>query len=284
MAQLYEVKVKAIDFDAKTAVINVETIHPDALFFSDNLAFALRLVYDAAQGDSPIARNFDANCLFDDDWIGKNAKGYITKCELNEVRSSDDPKIKTSGNESYWFGENGHASATMTITFASGLWMKHLNAKSVWRSTAYPADVDFADREPIDPANDKPDFSSDYANSGGWLLVKSAELKESEKSWPNEIFVPIYTEKSYRRATKLAGADLNKQALDDLLFQTVFSLDRNGFKNFGILTPQSDDRYSVISYSKGGYSWSSFGIQDLLTFGPAEFNTNDDAKAERFSL
>lgn len=283
MASLYEIKISAIDHARKTAVLNLRTIHPDAMYFSNNLGFVIRLIHDAAAGDSAIAKSFDAHCLFDDNWLRDNAKGYIARCELNEVRSPDVVQIMNNGKESYWRGDTDHASATMTVHFASPLWMQHLNAGSVWRSTAYPSDVVFADREPVDPANEAPQFSDDHQNSGGWLSVKSETLKNAESSWPETIFIPIYTEKSYRRKSKLAGASLNKAALDALLFQTVFALGRDGFKNFGVLVPQQPDRYGVISFSKGGYAAAYYDTESLLTLGPAEFDMNDGTKAVKFS-
>lgn len=282
MASLYNVKVKSIDVENKIVVLNLETIHPDAMYFSNNLAFALRLIHNAALGDSPIAKNFDVYCLFDKNWLKDNTKGYISKCELNEVRSPEVAEIMNNGQESYWRGESNHASATMTIHFTSHLWMKHLNPKSNWQSTAYPADVDFIDRTPVDPSEDSPDFSDDYLNSGGWILAKSFTLNGSESFWPEEVFIPIYTEKSYRRINKLAGADLNKSTLDALLYKTVFSLGRNGSKNFGILVPSYENRYGIVSFSKGGHSGAYYEIQDLLTLGASEFNINDSTKAIRF--
>lgn len=282
MAYLYDVKVKSIDVANKIAILDIDTIHPDAMYFSNNLAFAIRLIRDAALGDSPIAKSFDMNCLFDNNWLKENVRGYITKCELNAVRSSGDTEIKNNGKEAYWRGETDNASATLTVHFASSLWMQHLNTKSNWRSSAYPAAVEFVDRAPIDPSNEMSDFSDDYVNSGGWILVKSETLKNTDSLWPKEVFIPIYTEKSYRRSTKLSGADLNKSTLEELLFKTVFALGRNGIKTFGILVPRGDDYYSVISFSNGGYSESGYKIPDLLTLGASEFNVNDSAKAVRF--
>lgn len=282
MASLYNAKVKAIDAENKTVVLDVHTIHPDAMYFSNNLAFALRLIHDAALGDSPIAKSFDVYCLFDNNWLRDNTKGYISKCELNEVRAPEVAEILNNGIGSYWRGETDHASATITVHFTSLLWMKHLNPKSNWKSTAYPADVDFIDRAPIDPSKEISDFSDDYANSGGWLSVKSETLRQAESFWPEEMFIPIYTEKSYRRINKLAGADLNKPTLDALLYKTVFSLGRDGCKNFGVLVPADEERYGIISFCKGGRSAAYYKIQDLLTLGASEFNINDSTKAVRF--
>ncbi|MFC3157974.1 hypothetical protein SAMN05443633_104317 [Chryseobacterium arachidis] len=284
MASLYNAKVKSIDAENKIVVLDLDTIHPDAMYFSNNLAFALRLIHDAALGDSPIAKSFDAYCLFDKNWLKDNTKGYISKCELDEVRAPEVTEIMNDGKESYWRGETSHAHATMTIHFTSHWWMKHLNPKSNWKCTAYPADVDFIDRAPIDPSHEGSDFSEDYKNSGGWVLVKSDTLRGAESFWTEEMFIPIYTEKSYRRINKLSGADLNKSTLDALLYKTVFSLGRNGFKNFGVFVPADENRYGIISFSKGGYSGAYYEIADLLTLGASEFNINDSTKAVRFEV
>ncbi|RZJ70299.1 hypothetical protein [Flavobacterium sp.] len=283
MASLYQVKVKAIDIENKSVLLTIDSIHPDAMYFTDNLAFALRLLHDSATGDSPIAKSFDAHCLFDDNWLTQNTKGYISKSELREVKTPEIETIKTDGKESFWFGETDEASATLFVQFTSNLWLRHLSAGSSWKSTAYPSEVDFLDRAPIDPSTDTSAFSDDYGNSGGWISVKSHTLKPSESSWPDEVFIPIYTEKSYRRISKISGAELTKAKFDELLFKTVFALDRNGFKSFGILVPK-DGRYGILGFSKGGYSGSYFDPADVLTFGAAEFNANDTSKAVKFAV
>ncbi|MFC5875861.1 hypothetical protein ACFP3I_25310 [Chryseobacterium arachidis] len=77
---------------------------------------------------------------------------------------------------------------------------------------------------------------------------------------------------------------MNKSTLDALLYKTVFSLGRNGFKNFGVFVPADENRYGIISFSKGGYSGAYYEIADLLTLGASEFNINDSTKAVRFEV
>ncbi|WP_347067627.1 hypothetical protein [Flavobacterium sp. WV_118_3] len=63
MAYLYDVKVKSIDVANKIAILDIDTIHPDAMYFSNNLAFAIRLIRDAALGASEFNVNDSAKAV-----------------------------------------------------------------------------------------------------------------------------------------------------------------------------------------------------------------------------
>jgi len=278
MALLYNVKIKTLDLEDKSIVVNIDSIHPDAMYFSNNLAFAIRLIHDAAIGTSPIAKSIDLGSLSNEQWMKQKVKGYISSCELIEVRTPGIAEIKNDGKDSYWYGETDQASATIVIHFTDQIWMQHLSANSNWKSTAYPMEGDFMECAPIGlPSENDSSFSDNYAASGGWITVKSEILDDYNTSWPMLVYIPKYTEKSYRRVNKSAQKDLTQSIMNELLFKTVFVLTKAGFKCFGILVP-IDDTYRVVTLSTGGCSFAGFGLSDILTIGTSEFNIDDDTK------
>ncbi|MFC5875860.1 hypothetical protein ACFP3I_25305 [Chryseobacterium arachidis] len=190
MASLYNAKVKSIDAENKIVVLDLDTIHPDAMYFSNNLAFALRLIHDAALGDSPIAKSFDAYCLFDKNWLKDNTKGYISKCELDEVRAPEVTEIMNDGKESYWRGENKPRPCYNDDSFYKSLVDETPESKVELEMYSLSCRRGFYRSCSIDPSHEGSDFSEDYKNSGGWVLVKSDTLRGAESFWTEEMFYP----------------------------------------------------------------------------------------------
>lgn len=282
MASLYNVKIRSIDVENKSITVNIEAIHPDAMYFSTNLGFAIRLIHDSATGNSAIAKKIDTASLFSKDWMKQNVKGFISGCELIEIKTSGNPEIKNNGSDSYWFDEEAkNASATLRIQFTNTDWFGHLSNNSMWKSTAYPADVDFIACPAVYPSSAGGLFSDDYDNSGGWELVNAETLPNYISSWPKNIHIPKYSEKSYNRTNKLSGNDITSEIINSWLFKTVFVLRRNGFKTFGLLVPQKE-QFGVLSINTTGHSSSFFEIQDILTIGLSEFDLSDSSKATVF--
>lgn len=282
MASLYNVKIKSIDTENKSVTLNIETIHPDAMYFSNNLGFAIRLIYDSATGNSAIAKKIDTASLFSKDWMKQNVKGFISGCELIEIKTSGNPQIKTKGSDSYWYDEEAkNASAAIIIHFTNAAWFEHLSNNSIWKSTAYPADVDFIACPVVNPSSVGDLFSDDYENSDGWELVNAETLPNYISSWPKTIHIPKYSEKSYTRTNKLSGKDITPEIINSFLFKTVFVLTRSGFKTFGLLVPQKE-RFGVLRITTTVHSAAFFEIQDILTIGLSEFDLSDSAKATVF--
>lgn len=282
MASLYNVKIRSIDVENKSITVNIEAIHPDAMYFSTNLGFAIRLIHDSATGNSAIAKKIDTASLFSKDWMKQNVKGFISGCELIEIKTSGNPEIKNNGSDSYWSDEEAkNASATLRIQFTNTAWFEHLSNNSMWKSTAYPADVDFIACPAVHPSSAGGLFSDDYDNSGGWELVNAETLPNYIISWPKNIHIPKYSEKSYNRINKLSGNDITSEIINSWLFKTVFVLRRNGFKTFGLLVPQKE-QFGVLSINTTGHSSSFFEIQDILTIGLSEFDLSDSSKATVF--
>lgn len=268
-------------------MLNVEAIHPDAMYFSDNLGFAIRLIHDSATGSSAIAKKIDTNSLFNKQWMSQYVKGFISGCKLIEVQTSGNPEIKNNGGDSSWYDDEAEdATATLQIQFTNAAWFEHLSNKSTWKSTAYPAeaDVNFMECPPVNPSSEDGEFSDDYKNSGGWVAIKPQiipDYNEYTNSWPEMVYIPKYSQKSYRRANKLTGTDLTPETMNALLYKTVFVLTRLGIKTFGILIPQ-EERYGILRITTTGRGTSFFNISDIFTIGLAEFNIADNTKAITF--
>lgn len=280
MAILYKVSVQSIDLENKTIALELDAVHPDAMYFSDNIGFALRLLHDSAPIDSALAKIVDQGTLRNEEWLKNNAKGIIAQCELMEVRAPEVVPTKNNGKYAYWQGETKQSSASLKITATDKTWIAHLTNQSAWGSTAYDTEVDYQAREPI--ASTSEEFSSDLINSGGWIAIESNTIDGYSAEWPKHIYVPRYSQKSYRRADKISHKDLTRDLMSAMLFKTVFTLDRNGTKSFGILIP-AEARYGVLLLTSTGKRGNYFDLDHILAIGIAEFNTNDSLKAEVYS-
>ncbi|RZJ74389.1 MAG: hypothetical protein EOO45_08670 [Flavobacterium sp.] len=277
MASLYQVKVISINQEDKSLTLDINSFHPDALYFSDNLGFAMRLLHDSATGTSALGKAIDPACLFNKYWLAQNVKGFISGCELMEVHSADDTEIKYNGKYHYWRAEAGQPGAKVRIKVTDSAWLSHLSANSQWKSSAYDAEVDYVSRETIAPKSEEGVFSQDYQNSGGWIAINPEVLDFDTKSWPKQVYLPKYSVKSYRRADKMTQNDLSPAVIGQLLFKTVFVLTRSGNKAFGLFFPV-DGKFGVMQFLNTGRSGAFFELSEIVTFGVAEFNVNDDTK------
>jgi len=273
MALLYNVKIKNLDRQTKSIIVIIESIHPDALYFSDNLGFAIRLLHDSALGDSPLANAIDDASLFNQDWMQNNVRAFIESCKLLEIIKPSGAAIQHNGSYSFWRGEVSQASAVMQINFTSKKWFDHLNLFSNWKSTAYDLEVDYKPFENIGN-NMSESFSMDYQNSGGWIMMPTEKFPNYTADLPTQVYLPKYSLKSYRKANKIVAKDINSDLISNLLFKTVYILKQNKEQAFGILLPY-EDKFWVMNLRKNGHSGAFFTISELITISEAEFNQND---------
>lgn len=273
MALLYNVKIKNLDIQTKSIIVIIESIHPDALYFSDNLGFAIRLLHDSALGDSPLANAIDDASLFSQDWMQNNVRAFIESCKLLEIIKPSGAAIQHNGSYSFWRGEVAQASVVMQINFTSEKWFDHLNLFSNWKSTAYDLEVDYKPFENI-ANNLSESFSMDYENSGGWIMMPTKKFPNYTADLPTQVYLPKYSLKSYRKANKIVAKDINSDLISNLLFKTVYILKQNREQAFGILLPY-EDKFWVMNLRKNGHSGAFFTISELFTISEAEFNQND---------
>ncbi|WP_420571585.1 hypothetical protein [Kordia sp.] len=279
MAILYKVKVDTISIETKTLIVQIESFHPDAMNFSENLGFAMKILYDSAKSKSTLSKFIDHECTMSETWMQNNVKGFISNCKLIEVRTPEIEELMDNGSYLYWFGETNQANAKISITVTNTAWIEHLSIASNWGSTAYDTVVDYKDREPINPVIDANSFSVDYKNSGGWIPVNGQSIKEYSSSWP-VLYMPKYSEKSYRRIRKISYKNLTPKIIEELLFKTVFILERTGNKYFGTLVPYGENFGMLYLKSDQEADFYLKYKADIVTIGIAEFNTNDPAKVK----
>jgi hypothetical protein len=273
MALLYNVKIKTFDREKKSITVIMENIHPDAIYFSDNLGFAIRLMYDSTLGDSNLAKAIDHNCLLNKDWMQNNVKAFISSSKLLQILIPNGAEIIQNGTYSFWRGDMKQAVALLEINFTSENWFHHLTIDSNWKSTAYDLQVDYKSFE-NSSINTGESFSMDYENSGGWLLMPTKDFFDKNINIPSQVYVPKYSLKSYRKANKFSAKDINSDLMTNLLFKTVYILTRKTEKAFGVLLPY-EDKFCVINIRKNGSSRVFFTISELFTISESEFNQND---------
>lgn len=285
MADLYNNRIRKIDTLNRIIEIDMEVIHPDAMYFTENPSFALLIIRDAATGDAEISRMIDQQNLLNKEWVKKFTRGFIEKCELVEIRSPKPVEFRSDDQYRYWFDEVEKAGATLKITVTDKAWLSHLSEKSIWRSSAYATEGLLA-CEPIKPQLLTPEndsFSDDYSASGGWIEIEASTIDDYRNDWPKMVPVARYSQKSYRQLKKFSSNELNDQTIQELLYKTVFVLTRNRNKGFGILLPFGDGRFCVMELSKSGYSRIFFELPEAVYISSSEFNLNDETKMERFS-
>ena len=273
MALLYNAKIKMLDKEKKSITVLIESIHPDALYFSDNLGFAMRLVHDSASGDSPLGKAVDYDCLLNKEWMLNNVKGIISSAKLLEIIHPKQATIVHKPDYSLWRGEVEQAIALLEINFTHDNWLSHLSPHSQWKSTAYDLEVDYKAFDNNSLVLDE-SISMDYKNSGGWLLIPSDNLLDNSINLPTQLYVPKYSAKSYIKATKFTVKDINSDLLAGLLYKTVYILTRNTNKAFGVLLPY-EDKFCVVNIKNSGYSRAFFTMPELFTICEAAFNQND---------
>lgn len=278
MAILYQVSVVSINAKKNTLELLIQSAHPDAMYFSENLGFAIRLLRDSATGSAPIAKAIDNNCLWDEAWMKNNVTGFITECKLLEVRAPEPVVLKHNGAYAYWSGEVKQSSAILSITLTHSAWFAHLSLNASWGSTAYDTEVDYISCKPIAPDIADKGFSQDYSQSGGWVAMNAKTLDGYLKTWPEEIYIHHYSQKSYNRATKISHKELSFELMNELLFKTVFILTRIGTKSFGTLVTH-ENGYGILTVSPSGkVSCGYVNMKEILTIGLAEFDLDDSAK------
>lgn len=273
MAHLYNVKIKSLDRETKSITVLVESIHPDAIYFSDNLGFSIRLLYDSVLGNSLLSNSIDNACLFNKDWMQHNVRAFIESSQLLEIVNPSGEVIKYNGSYSFWTGEVKQASVLLQINCTNENWIKHLTPQSSWKSSAYDLEVDFKAIE-NKSENSEEAYSSDYENSGGWLLIPTTNFFPNTDNLPAQVYYPKFSIKSYRKANKFSANEIDFELMEKLLYKTVYILTRNRATQFGILLPYQD-QFCVKNIRSNGHSNLFFKISEIFTINETEFNKND---------
>ncbi|MEM7183524.1 MAG: hypothetical protein AAF518_21630 [Spirochaetota bacterium] len=213
-----------------TVVFQVSIIHPDA-GVSDSNTFTLRLLFDFANPKSPFGSVVDVEDYLNEDWVQKNAAGFIKSVQQNTNKKTP---------QQYRF----------TVVVYDPIWIEHIQVGQKERTTSYDSgNGDPWRGEPLRPE----DFTiatidpQNISDTEGMVRLGSEMFSETyiPRDAPKTILLPFHGRSKYQVTKNYTAKDLNISVLKKLLGLPVLI--------------NEEDAGSIVQVSKKGvllFRWS----------------------------
>ncbi|MCI5056487.1 MAG: ankyrin repeat domain-containing protein [Flavobacteriales bacterium] len=277
MSTLYEVIAEKIDRKSKKVTLHVQVVHPDAMYISSSVGFALHLIANDTYEGYALGKELDVNNLVDSNWMQKYTKGYIKSCKVLELNNEPPQKALDDYDHSYWNKPEGWLKGKLEITVTNKVWIEHLFEGTEWDSAAYDPCHEYDKCEPVHPNSEveTKNLTADYNNSKGWIPIPKFLLSEYPKHLQEKyVFMPRYSAKAYDTMELAKGITIQAELLAKYHGKTVI-LDAGYSGGLGlcIYNPVEENIFFNVINS-GSSSYGNIDIDEMTSIGLAGFDEN----------
>lgn len=195
MSTLYEINV--LEKQATKVKLKIQVVHPDSMYIAPTPGFALMLLFNMSEDNSPIRKEMDFNDTMNSEWMQQYARGYVK--DVKATLSNEPPEdARWDTSHSYYEDSSKWLNGIMEIEVTHPAWIEHIKTGDSKDSADYDPCSCYDDCEPIFPAdpNEKPIPSEDIHEA--FLPVWKVMFDEYLKDFPEDIiWIPKYGKAAY---------------------------------------------------------------------------------------
>lgn len=203
MSELYEVRVAARP-DDHTVDLDIKVVHPDSMHIPESHGFALMLLHDRAESDSPLGRELDLQTVMNPAWSKANARAFIQSVELLSSKNEPPPEALDDSSHRYWRDRKKWLEGRLRIRATHPAWVSHV--PKAWESAAFDPAVGYDPCEPARPDEQREIvLETDYERSAGFLPAPRVVIaSEVGPECPELIWLPRYGHQAYEAHERLS--------------------------------------------------------------------------------
>lgn len=268
MSELYAISVQKLENET-TVLIDVQVVHPDAMYISSSPSFALQLLQESARDGAPLGAEVDYEQTMDADWVRQYARGFIRDVYLVDLENEVPPEAEDDYDHPYWEDSAHWLRGTLRVEVTDPAWIAHLEGDEQWDSAAFevsstadPCEPILYEAEASRPAED--DLDAQEPHAGLFALPRvfwPSVLREFDE---DIIWFPKYAKNAYVAQQTYEGAEITDELKASLVGKVVLQSRYGG--RLGVVTPDGQ----LLQVGRGSYGQGSLsGPQiSVMRFNP----------------
>jgi ankyrin repeat protein len=286
MSELYTVRVAARP-DDRTVDLDIKVVHPDSMWIPETPGFALMLLHDRADGDSPLGREVDLQTVMNPGWASANARAFVESVELLSKKNEPPPEAIDDYDHGYWRKPKGWLEGRLRIRATHPAWVSHV--PSSWDSASFNPASEYHDCPPASPDDAgkvEVVLETDYRNSEGFLAApKFALASEIGPGCPELIWIPRHGVRAYEAVDPIAGIEVSLEQLERRMGEPVMWRGTGDNESYvGLITKIEDGRAAMVVVTNGGRSTHYRSPADLQWIGKAAYRNGTPRLAPPLEL
>lgn len=278
MSTLYSASVRSIENET-TVVVAVDVVHPDSMYISPTPGFALMLLWEATDGEGPLATEIDLDTVLDADWMRTYARGFVSKVETLELENEPPDAAQRDYEHAYWKNPEEWLRGTLEIQVTDPAWISGLTEGTSWDSTAFESNQSFDATDPIRFEESAPRPSdADVDPHAGLIPVPRLFFLDHLAAVEDDyIWFPKHSDKAYVADEIFEDEEVTEELLESLVGEVVW-YDSYG-PGVGVLMPDN----MIVHISKGSYGSTGFHAGSGK-IGRARFDTTKKRLANPLTI
>jgi hypothetical protein len=242
-------RVTALSKKATSVSLEVEVVHPDAMYLPEDPSFALMLLHEATGVGDPLAGEVSFNDTLDEGWMKQYAKGFIRAVKVSGVKNAPPKAAVRDGEHAYW-KKRDWMHGRFDITVSDPQWIAHIEKGKGWDSRAFSLIADYDDCEPIEFG-----ASTNAASDDDPIVWVPREVyvdhDQIDDSVPALLPMPAYAASAYAPKDKLLEAQANAVALRDWIGKPALVTNSWSTEMGVVVGVVADARVRLVTYSAG---------------------------------
>ena len=266
-SDLFDVRVTGRSDTRVSLAIRV--VHPDAMYLTDDLSFALMVLREGAEDTDPLGREVSYEDAMDGGWLRRWARGFVRSATLRDLENELPEGAERDHEHPYWDDPGGWLRGTLDVEVTHPSWVSHLKKGAEFPSRAFESASEYDACEPIAPRVGAPRLLAE----GDAFLPLPRELLiryDAAKGAPRVLRSTRYSESAYRPLEQQPPAKGFDHARRAWIGQPVIYETRHDSIQHAVLLGLDDwMRFAYFAHGSTGYG--STRRSDIRWIGRAGF-------------